>query len=242
MSQNAIETHRFFCDNGLRRLESCNHKQQYGNRGKERVVAWSSSQKSLFAMVKNKERKKHKMKTIKTLAIGVAVLAVMSVTSVQAGLDTTGDPFVTGSWSQVFNDSGPAWNHMEAFYVSGPGNQFETPGFSGFSVGSWATSYSPNHIVATSGPSVTSMGWTMNFLGAAADGVVFNFALYSGNTAVEYTRATYNNGFTYADLGAANAPAPTPVPEPTTMMIAGALVLVPLGARTIRILRKKQTA
>jgi hypothetical protein len=34
---------------------------------------------------------------------------------------------------------------------------------------------------------------------------------------------------------------PAPVPEPTTM-VAGALLLLPFGASTLRMLRKKQTA
>jgi hypothetical protein len=34
---------------------------------------------------------------------------------------------------------------------------------------------------------------------------------------------------------------PNPVPEPTTM-IAGALLLLPFGASTLRILRKRQVA
>ena len=56
-----------------------------------------------------------------------------------------------------------------------------------------------------------------------------------------YVWLTYwDNAFANNNLNIANLDA-SPVPEPTTM-VAGALLLLPFGASTLRMLRRKQTA
>jgi len=71
-------------------------------------------------------------------------------------------------------------------------------------------------------------------------GAQYELDTYNGRSpgnGQEYENAVLN---TYPD-GVPIALTITPVPEPTTM-IAGALLLLPFGASTLRILRKKQTA
>jgi hypothetical protein len=176
------------------------------------------------------------MKTIKTLAIGLAAVAVMSVTSVRASFITTGDTWETHSWATTLQ-----WNDVnyisqqEAFTVSG--DQFENPGFSNFSDGSWANvPVSATHIVA-GGNANNNFTFNVNFLNSDKN-VVFDIWGYLNGTVVAGNEFTYSNGGLVSVTDLSNNLAPTPVPEPTTM-IAGALLLLPFGASTLRILRKR---
>jgi hypothetical protein len=58
------------------------------------------------------------------------------------------------------------------------------------------------------------------------------------NGLIDVNVASFGNDFALDDI---SLTALTPVPEPTTML-AGALLLLPFGASTLRVLRKTRTA
>jgi hypothetical protein len=104
-------------------------------------------------------------------------------------------------------------------------NQTATVLSSGWSFWSQATSYLGS--LANSG--------TQTVVGREGDGVIGFSGLVSSITWTTDVAENWN-GFTVAALNP-----PLPVPEPTTL-IAGALLLLPFGASTLRILRKSHTA
>ena len=69
----------------------------------------------------------------------------------------------------------------------------------------------------------------------------YDIFTYNGTKLLASEHAAYNGSggwsFTRFD-GSSIAPVPTAVPEPTTM-IAGALLLLPFGASTLRMLRRR---
>jgi hypothetical protein len=172
------------------------------------------------------------MKTIKTLAIGLAVVAAMSVASVRASLVTSGVSI--GDWNQQFQENGVGnYNAMEVAWVSG--SLLQVPVFTGFNVAGWSQVAGNSSVALASGPTTTDMTFYLNFVDPQVP-TVFDFYAFNGATVVENTRATWNNGWSY--LTAPLPPVAVPVPEPTTM-IAGALLLLPFGASTLRILRRR---
>jgi hypothetical protein len=179
--------------------------------------------------------------SLRNLAIALSAVALVfaATSSVRGALTPIGDPQEGGSWGQRFNESGVGpFTHMEAIMGSA-GDGFEFAGFANFNAGGWSGAGSSTHIVA-SGPSQTSLDFDIFFAGARTDPLWFNFYAYNGTDPMEAVRAEWNGGgwsFTLLDKGSA----PTPVPEPTTM-IAGALLLLPFGVSTLRILRKKRAA
>jgi hypothetical protein len=85
-----------------------------------------------------------------------------------------------------------------------------------------------------SGPGTLTQGTATSVVGNEGDGVV-GFSGWVSKISWTTDNAEYWHGFTLA------VPDGVPVPEPTTM-IAGALLLLPFGASTIRILRKRIAA
>jgi hypothetical protein len=195
--------------------------------------------------------KENMKKTIKTLALGLAVVALMSATSVQA------------AWSSFWwVDTGGPITSVTAT-ISGGGAFNNTPGGLEASdymlpwpidLAGWSSSgVSPSATMA--GPAVT--GGLYYWINLSSD-ITQSFTIdqydWNGSTLVGEAIITYdgsgastldannpegrawsNTGFTATDLDISS------VPEPTTM-IAGALLLLPFGASTLRILRKRQTA
>ena len=88
--------------------------------------------------------------------------------------------------------------------------------------------------VNISGMTYTGLNTDLLALVAGGNGsVTLSFTFNPGKTLTQLTTGT---GYTTTYSGSLSA-----VPEPTTM-IAGALLLLPFGASTVRILRKRQTA
>jgi hypothetical protein len=231
-------------------------------------VAWTSSQKSLSARVKNKKQAKHKMKTIKTLAIGLALGCLLSASSAWASLTINYNAAAWGPQTFVLNPAYPGDTvGMTAYSGSGlvlPDNttvvaQVNTLDFTvnysdDGSYGSIATYvFTPSRLLTITAPAAG--GQTISQLGvlnvtAAYDQVninnggpiVFNFAGVGTVTVTPLAMQTGEVlalGTTHYDVNANFLF--TPVPEPTTM-VAGALLLLPFGASTLRILRKNRTA
>jgi hypothetical protein len=149
----------------------------------------------------------------------------------------TGFPF--GSW--VANNNVSSWiTYSNPLYVAGDSGRNFTYRLEFFSSGGivpvrWLSDNSStlkldNVVVGTKGTATyTSWGTPLNLnLGSGMhtlDLIVFNAGQGSGNPTG--ARVEFVGGI--------------PVPEPTTM-IAGALLLLPFGASTLRILRKKRVA
>jgi hypothetical protein len=177
-------------------------------------------------------------KTIKTLAIGLAAVALMSATSVQA------------SWSQFFYENGnygiPAvHSQFDKITATITGSTFDTPyGYvaanpDGTGLSGWTSLNTlANTMTFTSGTPVDSLYFWGNFSGTAATAFVIDERVWLGSTLIGIQMLNYdgtgdpNNSWAYAEV---------PVPEPTTM-VAGALLLLPFGASTIRRMRKSRTA
>jgi len=188
------------------------------------------------------------MRTSRRLAIGLAALALMLVVanSALAAIAPVGDAHEIGSWAQRFEESGVgAFDLIEVTFVSA-GVAFEAPGLANFSSAGWSiissepTSSGLGYVLAQ-GPGLSSLQFDVLFLGNVTDPLTFDFHAWNGLTSVEAARLSWDGGtWTITTTGDCVRPIP-PVPEPTTM-IAGALLLLPFGVSTLRILRKKRAA
>ena len=168
--------------------------------------------------------------------------------SVQAGIVAIGDPFPTHSWAQAFVENGNnlysqpigVINRMEVFAISG--SPFKAIAFSNFDDSSWLGTGA----VATGNPvdtSVISLNFNLNW-NDPQETTVFDFYAWNAGVLKDAARATWNGGWSFALIPTTElhvTPVPellvTPVPEPTTM-IAGALLLLPFAASTVRRFRK----
>ena len=181
------------------------------------------------------------MKTLKTLAIGLAVVGLMSVTSVRASFVSTGGPVNIGSWAQGWTESGVGiFNQVDAYIRSGAGVTWEAPGLRTFSPVTWVSAFTSPTLAIATGPDVNYLAFSTAFTSASSTPLSIDLYAWDGSTLKDSVRAFWSgSGWTY---GTADTLAgPSAVPEPTTM-IAGALLLLPFGASTLRILRKRQTA
>jgi hypothetical protein len=185
------------------------------------------------------------MKELKSLCIVVVAIISFTKFDVQAAITPLGDPYPTHSWAQGFVDSeSVSFNHVEGIYVSG--STFENPGFTGLSAG-WTSSYNTPTRIAADGSDLMQLFWTINF-NAPSGAAVWDFNVYENKTIEASYRLFYGTAGGANDAGSGwrydildLSQAPTPVPEPTTM-IAGALLLLPFGASTLRIVRKNRAA
>jgi hypothetical protein len=184
---------------------------------------------------------------IRKLQIAIMAGALVMAAQARASIVPVGDPYATHSWAQAFTDTeGFTFNAVQEVYVAG--SAFEIPGLTGLS-GGFVSTFSTPTVSVAAGPGTTSLNWTLNFTGSGSDANLI-FALYDNGVA----QAVYQlfSG-SYFSLGSANigsgwslntlntADAPALVPEPTTM-VAGAMLLLPFGASTIRRMRKTRTA
>lgn len=233
------------------------------NRVKERVPAWTSSQKSLSARVRNKK------KTMRKLQLAIMAAALVIAAQAQASIvafSPTGLEVIPG---EPTGNDGLFFTPNTAISVTSLG--YYDCGFSGFHpVGLYDASTSTLLASATVTSASTLFGsfryesitavsltagdqyavvgfytpgtipdtgyYATGDVGAAPD-ITFNSYKYDYNNAldlptIDYAPPIFGPNFQYEVL---------PVPEPTTM-IAGALLLLPFGASTIRILRKRVAA
>jgi len=204
-------------------------------------------------------------KTKKTLAIGLAAVALMAATSVQAA----------GEWSSYWvTDASTIPGGIDKITASiSGGGTFVLPGtLTGVGATVYAGGYEANDY-ALPWPTTPKVGWsatgtssTATTSGTPAEtGNLYYWINLSSLITQSFTidQKDWNGAtlvgetiITYDGSGVASVPAPgedrswnnagftatdVPVPEPTTM-IAGALLLLPFGASTLRMLRKRQTA
>ena len=183
------------------------------------------------------------------IALSVVALVFVATNSVRAALVSVGDPQETGSWAQAFNESGVgSFARMEAI-MRGSEGAFESPGFSAFS-SSWSALPGSNTHIIAAGDSLASLNFNISFAGSSSAPLTFDFYAWNGASLVDWTTVYYlqpnmgsvqdpNSTYWWYDIH--NPSEYIPVPEPTTM-IAGALLLLPFGVSTLRILRKKRAA
>ena len=188
------------------------------------------------------------MRTLKTLSVGVAAVALTFVLANNAHATIEiGGPVDGNSWDQRFYQDTPTtygnpFTHME-FVMTSAGDSWETPGIYSFTPATWSgLLLSTTHLIAD-GPSVSGSQlcyYSLHFAGASSNPLTYDIFTYNGTTLWASEHAVWNGGgwsFTRF-AGASVAPAPTAIPEPTTM-IAGALLLLPFGVSTLRVLREK---
>ena len=249
---------------------------------KERLVAWTSSQKSLSARVKKEKMKIRKLQ-IAILAVGLAGAMSASAT-IYSGSDFSsmasyngtyvpGSPgyealAYTGNDDAVVGVRGPlgTLNSLSmSFQYSNPIGTGNAP-FAAFGVsldGTWGGSGQEFDIISENGNQLIGTSlvhvWDFSLNGgnggdvAGLSGVTLNSILGLANPYSSVTYGALEVMRAYAYIGDTGGPSsgsvninsitvgPYEVPEPTTM-IAGALLLLPFGASTIRMLRKNRTA
>jgi hypothetical protein len=189
------------------------------------------------------------MKTIRTLAIALALVGALSLaTTVRATLVSYDIAFTDPTASNV------AQARVDVNIVGGLAESGWMNVLNGVAAGSY-------NLVPTTGPGVNTSPLgaffydnlvfgltTVPFLDDA--GLLFSRTVGSVTTELNlWGTGPGNNGYTlYGYSGGVYSPQVTggaaisiAVPEPTTM-IAGALLLLPFGASTLRMLRKSRTA
>jgi hypothetical protein len=227
---------------------------------KERVVAWSSSQKSISARIKN--RKKNEMNTKIKLAVmaGVLVMAAQAHASLEIfDISFTQAPPNNNAYGQIDVNmvNGLAVSGSLTVYgipnpssAAGTYNLIPDPGnVAGAYVSpSGAFIYDDQILGIPPGPPSNPYLDVYGLAFSKGSGLTYEEVNLWGNgvtVADEYTFYGYTaaGGFNPMVTGGAaiSDAGPAPVPEPTTM-ISGALLLLPFGASTLRILRKNRAA
>ena len=185
------------------------------------------------------------MKVLKALTIGVAAATMMFASSARAAFDFDGFTLTQESeaipgnswlvnWSLV--SWGLSFDRITGTIVSGL-DRFEAPaGITAFTPG-WTSTTGPLHSEISSGAPVTSLFFTTHFTGHSWDTPPITLLLqaYSGVNVIATSPYLQWDGHEWDVV-----PAPV-IPEPTTV-IAGALLLLPFGASTLRIVRKRHSA
>jgi hypothetical protein len=139
------------------------------------------------------------MKRVLLIAAAMSLVMAASAPTASAGLITVGDPFITNSWGQRWNESGVGlFDKMEFFIVSGE-SRFEDPGIANFSSGGWTGAVvNPSYALA-SGAALTSMDFDSRFTGNTSP-ITFYFLAWQDVTLLEFVRVTWNGGWSYASL------------------------------------------
>jgi hypothetical protein len=170
---------------------------------------------------------------LKTMGAGIAALALMLAlaTSAQASLviEQNGPVQIGDSWIVPWLATGVTFDEIIGTVLQG--DQFEIPGLT---ASGWTSSPSTpvgglTSTASINGPATSLLDYNSTFTGGTADQppVLINFqVLDAGNLVGNETLLWNGSEF---DV----------VPEPTTM-IAGASLLLPLGASTLRILRRNR--
>ena len=156
----------------------------------------------------------------KTIIILAVVAIMMCAASAIADVVQIGDPFDTNSWAQRFEEKGVGlYDHLQFVWLSG--STFKSVGsFGNFSPAgtyAWTTYNSAHLLTADVTPSLSTSQFNVTFNDPKVT-TKFYFQAFRGNTALENTQVTWNNGWSY--LATSNAQASrVDVPEPMSIML-----------------------
>jgi hypothetical protein len=174
------------------------------------------------------------MKNLNRLGIGLATLAVVLAlaTSARASivLTQTSGPTDSGSWTIGWTASGGTFDEIVGTILAG--DQFENSPNPGMVAAGWTSlpGVGANSSTASisDGP-VSSLLFSTTFTGTPADlpEELITFQFFNASSLVANFTLQWNG----SEFDS--------VPEPTTI-IAGSLLLLPLGMSMLRILRKQQ--
>ncbi len=190
--------------------------------------------------------RKSSLKTSATSLVAVAAVLGCLVYAAPANATFVSDFVVgpSGSWTASWTDTtgGQAMDRWEAF-VTGGGATFDAPVSVGLT--GWAgTLVSPTYTYAAGPANGVDRTITLHFAGTPPSGgisvdmLVWNGGNLVANESWRWTDLPNQAGWTRIAVPIAESYDRTAVPEPTTI-IAGALLLIPLGLSALRILRKK---
>lgn len=200
-----------------------------------------------LTLVKKNKNRTRRMKNSK-LQLVIVVASLVGAVSARATI--TGDVTISqgNSWDVTWTDTSDNTpvNGFVAEIVGNSGATFDSPISLGFSP-SWTGILANSTLTYATGPANgADRTVTLSFTDpeSSYSGVVVDiFETYNGNVvdnqAWQWLDLPANTGSTENVDWAYISPALNPVPEASTM-IAGALLLLPLGASTMRVLRKSQ--
>ena len=201
------------------------------------------------ALVNEKTNQKRIMKNTK-LHLAIVVASLVGAVSARATITGVGATITPGnSWDLNWTDTsgGGAIDGFVAEIVAG-GATFDSPISLSFSPSWTGTLVNPNLTYATGPANGNDRSVTLSFAGSAADysGVVVEiFETLNGNVvngqAWQWLDLPAHKGLVEGTDWEYIDSSLNPVPEASTM-IAGALLLLPLGASSLRVLRQRQTA
>ena len=143
---------------------------------------------------------------------------------------------VQGSYYQNFLEGG--WgsiNELDVYLRTPSGVSFLLAG--PWSGQGWSTTYSSSTVAAMQGPLRDTLSIALNF--SSDIPLTVDFYGWNGTTLVGSERGIYHGGgYSQWTWGTADQVTGPVIPEPTTM-VAGALLLLPFGVSTLRMLRRR---
>ena len=124
--------------------------------------------------------------------LGVAALVILGAGSALASIQAVGDPYVSGSWSQRFQEDGVGpFDRVQILMATG--GPFEQPTTqSGFNVAGWAQGCTNTIESSAAGPATSLMQWDISFQGASGTPLNFFFQCFNGATLLQTAYAHWN--------------------------------------------------
>ena len=161
-----------------------------------------------------------------TLLVIVLAAVVWIPTFVSATIIPIGDPFITNSWTQRFEESGVGAFDYVLLEVVSPAS-FEEPGIGNFNPNTWAQISNDGTTMVASGNPLDLLQFDLYFQGAMNNPLTFYFGAYDSssstfreNVVASWTGSNWsintNNQNPWGDIQPI-----TPVPEPTTLLLLG---------------------